>query len=81
MSNFKEAEMPFPWIPILIVLSALVLFMLTGRWLFQYATYLWANSSHRHGRKKKKSRHSTKRKKAKYSDSDSSSESSDDSSE
>jgi len=81
MSNYKEAELPFPWIPILIVFCTLVLTVFVGRWLFQYATYLWNERNHYHHKKKKKKKSKSKsrgrsRKRKSSHDSSSSDESS-----
>lgn len=59
MSQFRTEVLPFPWIPLVIVLLVAVLLYLVGKWVYEYAVWLWYNrpvssSSSGDGRRKKK---------------------------
>lgn len=69
MSQYREADVAFPWLPILLLFSSGILFILMGKWAFSYLQHMWYNHRPIHHHKKKRKH----KKKAKYSDSDSSS--------
>ena len=66
MSQSQEMDIPFPWLPILLLFCAFVLCFFIGKWFVAQAIYMWNNRP----APRKRSSQRKRRKKAKYSDSD-----------
>ncbi len=61
MSQFRTEVLPFPWIPLVVIVLGIALVYLIGKWISEFARWMWYNRPAEKNRSNSDSEEETKR--------------------